>query len=225
MGRLIDVGADQVWVDDPGGAGTPVVLVHPGWGNASIWDGVLRRLPARVRPIRYDNRGYGRSPAPSQPFSWHGDLVAVTERLGVADAIVVGHSGGGAAAIGLALSHPERVGSLILVAPGVADFPWPVEGDYFTSFTALFAAGDRDGLVDLGLRTWARADPGSAARSQIGGAVAAMFACGDHQRPDPPAFARLHTIAAPTQLMSRVATTRASSTAATPSPPASPTAT
>ncbi|GIF68094.1 hypothetical protein Ais01nite_61290 [Asanoa ishikariensis] len=198
MERLLAVGADSVWVGDPGGSGTPVVLVHPGWGDASIWDGVLDRLPGSIRPIRYDNRGYGRSPAPTRPFSWHDDLVAVTADL--AGAVVVGHSGGGAAAIGLALSHPERVASLLPVTPGVADYPWPPD-DYFARFEALFAADDRDGLVELGLRTWARADPGPAARAQVGGAVAAMVACGDLQQPDPPAFDRLHTITAPSRVL------------------------
>ena len=197
----MDLGDGRVWVDDRGGPGVPVILLHPGWGDASIWDGVLARLPSRLRAVRYDNRGYGRSPAPATPFSWHDDLVAVMDRLDVPRALIVGHSGGGASALGVALSHPDRVASLVLLAPGIPDFPWPERDGYFTRFDALFAAGDRAGLVDLGLRTWASADTGSAARTQISGAVSAMFACGDRQLPDPPALDRLHLVSARTHVL------------------------
>jgi 3-oxoadipate enol-lactonase len=170
------------------------VLLHPGWGDATIWDPMLGRLAARYRVIRYDARGYGRSPAPAAPYTQLGDLAAVLDHLGVARSAVVGHSGGGAPAIGLALAQPARVAALVLVAPGVQDYPWPPADPYGQEFEALFTAGDRDGLVELGLRTWAAAGADPAARAQIRSAVAAFFAQGSYERPDPPAYSRLGEI-------------------------------
>ena len=44
------------------------------------------------------------------------------------------------------------------------------------SSTRLFAAGDREGLVRLGLATWAAAGDDAAARSQITSAVSTFLA-------------------------------------------------
>ncbi len=62
-------------------------------------------------------------------------------------------------------------------------------------------AGDRAGLAGLGLRTWAAAGADPAARAQVEGSVAAMFAAADLERPDPPAYGRLAEIRAPTVLV------------------------
>ena len=96
-----------------------------------------------------------------------------------------------ATALGLALAHPDRISALVLLAPGVQDYPWPLDDPYNTEFMALATAGDRAGLAELGLRTWAAAGPDAVARAQIEGAVAAMFAQGDFEQPDPPAYGRL----------------------------------
>jgi 3-oxoadipate enol-lactonase len=201
MELAIPVGGGDVWAEDTGGDGAPLVLMHPGWGDSTIWDPVLGRLPAhRFRVIRYDARGYGRSPAPAVPYTQLGDLAAVLDHLRVPRAALVAHSGAGGPATGLALAHPERVSALVLVAPGVHDYPWPPDDPYGRQFGALFAAGDRDGLAELGLRTWAAAGADPAARAQIAGAVTAFFARGDLERPDPPAYARLGEITAPSVL-------------------------
>jgi 3-oxoadipate enol-lactonase len=201
MELVIPVGGGGVWADDTGGDGAPLVLMHPGWGDSTIWDPVLGRLPARrFRVIRYDARGYGRSPAPVVPYTQLGDLVTVLDHLRVPRAAIAAHSGAGGPAIGLALAQPERVSALVLVAPGVHDYPWPQGDPYGQQFEALFAAGDRDGLVELGLRTWAAAGADPAARAQIRSAVTAIFARGDLERPDPPAYARLGEISAPSVL-------------------------
>jgi 3-oxoadipate enol-lactonase len=118
----------------------------------------------------------------------------------VAQAALVGHSGGGAPAIGLALSQTARVRSLVLVAPGVEDYPWPQDDPYLPDFGKLFEAADREGLVALGLRTHAPAGADPAAEAQIRSAVAAFFRLGDHAEPDPPAYARLGEISAPSVL-------------------------
>jgi 3-oxoadipate enol-lactonase len=198
---VIPVDGGEVWADDTEGDGTPLVLIHPGWGDSAIWEPLLATLGAGYRVIRYDSRGFGRSPAPAAPYTQLGDLTAVLDSLGVARAVLVGHSGGGGPAIGLALAQPERVQALVLVAPGVQDYPWPGDDPYFSEFGRLFTAGDRDGLVELGLRTWAAAGSDLAARAQIGSAVTAFFRQGDFERPDPPVYARLGEIRVPSVLV------------------------
>lgn len=193
----VPTGGGQVWADDTGGDGPAVVLLHAGWGDSASWLPLLDRLAPRFRVIRYDTRGYGRSPAPAAPFSQLGDLMSVLDQCGVTEAVLVGHSGGGGTAIGLALASPSRVRALLLLAPGLQDYPWPPEDPYLPGYERLFAAGDHDGMAALGLRTWAAAGADPAVRAQIRAAVAAFFRQGDFERPDPPAFGRLGEIRTP----------------------------
>jgi 3-oxoadipate enol-lactonase len=199
MELSVPVEGGHLWADDSGDDGDrpAVVLLHPGWGDSSIWLPVMGRLAGRYRVIRYDVRGYGKSPAPTAAFTHLGDLLTVLDHVGADRVTVVGHSGGGGTALGLALADPARVSGLLLLAPGVPDYPWPPEDPYTTSFTELYKAGDRAGLTELGLRTWAAADPGQAAREQVSGAVDAFFATGDYEQPAPQAYARLGEITAP----------------------------
>lgn len=202
MQLTIPVNGGVLAADDSRGDGPTVVLVHAGWTNRSSWAGVASRLADRYRIICYDARGYGASPPPHAPYTQLGDLVTVLDHLDVPRATVVGHSGGGGTTIGLALAHPDRVSALVLLAPGVQDYPWPTDDPYNTEFMALASKEDQAGLVELGLRTWAAAGPGDAtARAQIEDAVAAMFAQGDFEQPDPPAYPRLGEITAPTVVL------------------------
>jgi 3-oxoadipate enol-lactonase len=197
MELSVPVDGGHLWADDTGGDGPALVLLHPGWGDSSIWLPVLERLPSHYRVIRYDTRGFGKSPAPAAPFSQLDDLVAVLDNRGAGQVMLVGHSGGGGTAIGLALADPARVRGLLLLAPGVPDYPWPPDDPYSRQFDKLCAAGDRDGLADLGLRTWAAAGADQAAQEQIRGAAEAYFRLGDYERPDPPAYSRLGQIRIP----------------------------
>lgn len=191
------VDGGHLWADDTGGDGPVLVLLHPGWGDSSIWLPVLDRLPAHYRVIRYDTRGFGRSPAPAAPFSQLGDLAVVLDHRGTDRVMLVGHSGGGGTAIGLALADPARVRGLLLLAPGVQDYPWPLDDPYGKQFDELFAAGDRDAIAALGLRTWAAAGADQAAQAQVRRAADAYFRLGDYERPDPPAYSRLGQIQIP----------------------------
>ena len=120
---MIPVADGEIWAEDTGGDRTPVVLVNPGWSTAGIWTPVMGLLADRFRLIRYDDRGVGRSPAPSVPFTRLADLRAVLDHADPGPAVVVGHSGGGGTALALALDDPERVAALVLVAPGAPDYP------------------------------------------------------------------------------------------------------
>jgi 3-oxoadipate enol-lactonase len=154
---MVDVGADRVWVEDSGGQGPVVVLLHPGIADSRVWDGVWSQLTRSCRAIRFDVRGYGRSPLATEPYTIVGDILAVMDHLGVDRAHLVGCSMGGAAAMDLAVLHPDRVSSLVLLCPGVHGYPWPDEPDIDAEYERLEAAGDEEGLLQLSLREWAAA--------------------------------------------------------------------
>jgi 3-oxoadipate enol-lactonase len=200
MELAVPVPGGEVWAEDTGGHSAPLVLMHPGWGDSAIWDRAMDRLAARYRVIRYDARGYGRSPAPAVPYTAVGDLAAVLDHLDVGRAALVAHSGSGGPALALALDQPDRVAALILIAPGTEDYPWPTDDPYVAAFGAAFEAGDREGLVVLGLRTWAAAGADPAAEAQIRSAVTSFFLQDDLLRPEPPVYSRLGEIRAPSVL-------------------------
>ncbi len=201
MELTVPVDGGHLWADDTGGGGPVLALLHPGWGDSSIWLPMLGSLRPRYRVIRYDTRGFGRSPAPEAPFAQLNDLIAVLDHCGVTEVMLVGHSGGGGTAVGLALADPRRVRKLLLLAPGVPGYPWPPDDPYFTEMEGLFAAGDRDGIAALGMRTWAAAGAGQGAEAQVRGATDAYFRLGDFELPDPPAYDRLGRIQVPTAVV------------------------
>ncbi len=104
-------------VDGP--ADAPVVVLANSIGSTHrMWDAQLPALAERYRVIRFDNRGHGESPVPPGPYTIDdlaGDEVALLDRLGVADAHLVGLSLGGMMAMTVAAAHPERVRSLGLL--------------------------------------------------------------------------------------------------------------
>lgn len=89
----------KVHVEDSGGAGRPVVLIH-GWplSGESWQDQVAALTDAGFRVVRYDRRGFGRSDKPSGGYEYDtlaDDLAAVLTELDLRDASLVGFSMGG----------------------------------------------------------------------------------------------------------------------------------
>lgn len=91
---MVPVGADTVWAEDSGGSGTPLVLLHEGVGDSTMWDPIWAELTAVFRTIRYDIRGFGRSPAATEEFSLLLDLLAVLDHFGVRAVYLAGCSMG-----------------------------------------------------------------------------------------------------------------------------------
>jgi pimeloyl-ACP methyl ester carboxylesterase len=116
------------------GSGRPVVLLHGHGADLRIFAPLAARLAAAGRRvIAVDHRGFGRSSAVPPRFGFGGlvnDVATTLEFLDVRDSVVVGHSMGGAVALGLAIERPdlvaERVAALVVVnssARGPADRP------------------------------------------------------------------------------------------------------
>lgn len=100
-------------------AGTPIVLCH-GWPeHAFTWRHQMSALAAAGYHVIVPNqRGYGNSSRPAEVTEYDiehltGDLVALLDHFGYADATFVGHDWGAMVVWGLTLLHPERVNKVI----------------------------------------------------------------------------------------------------------------
>jgi pimeloyl-ACP methyl ester carboxylesterase len=151
----------RLWYETAG-EGPRVVFVHPGLWDSRTWDRQFESFPAAGwMALRADVRGYGRSDRPGEtPYSVVRDMVAVMDAAGVGSAAVVGCSMGGAIALDLALSHPDRVDALVLVASGMGGYEetedeeawWESHG---SGIEEAVEAGDLERAQDLRLRIWA----------------------------------------------------------------------
>ena len=201
MQTMVPVGADRIWAEDSRGAGPPLVLLHSGVADARLWNPVWAQLAAAFRVIRYDCRGFGRSPAASEPYTQLADLRAVLDHFEVGRAHLAGCSQGGGTAAELGLAEPGRVRSLVLLCPGFADYRWPAPApELAAQEAALTAAGDEDGLVRLWLGVWAAAGAEPFVADLMRSSLRAESS-EELQEPAGPVFSRLGELRVPTVIM------------------------
>ncbi|MET0288980.1 MAG: alpha/beta hydrolase [Pseudoxanthomonas sp.] len=111
----------RLHVEDSGGDGRPVVLIH-GWplSGASWSEQVGPLKDAGFRVVTYDRRGFGRSDKPESGFDYDhlaDDLAGVLESLDLRDASLVGFSmGGGEVARYIARHGQSRLHSVVFAA-------------------------------------------------------------------------------------------------------------
>ncbi|WP_165497038.1 alpha/beta hydrolase [Rhodococcus sp. ABRD24] len=105
-----------------GAPGAPEVLaVHGLTGHGRRWEDLGTGLLSDTRIIAPDLRGHGRSPwTPPWGIDTHvADLIEVLDEHATGPVVVVAHSYGGAIALHLAKSAPERVRGLVLLDPAI----------------------------------------------------------------------------------------------------------
>ncbi|WP_298952479.1 alpha/beta hydrolase [uncultured Methylobacterium sp.] len=120
--------AGAITVDTPDGArlavrrdgqGPDLLLVSGLGGTAGFWAPALPALARAHRVTRFDQRGIGasgRGTAPCDIDRLAQDCLAVMDALGIATAVLVGHSTGGAIGQALARLAPDRLRGLVLSA-------------------------------------------------------------------------------------------------------------
>ena len=114
-------GPVHLHIEDSGGSGRPVVLIH-GWPlSAQAWAAqvpVLRAAGYRV--VAYDRRGFGHSDKPESGYDYDtlvDDLQRVMDQCGLQDATLVGFSmGGGEVARYIARHGSSRLHSVVFAA-------------------------------------------------------------------------------------------------------------
>ena len=99
-----------------------------------MWDAQAKELKNYYQVMRYDRRGFGRSPGTLgvEQSAEHDaqDLEALLRYLKMSHAYVVGHSQGGAVAQQFTLDHPDQVDALILHGAPIDGFVLPETGPF-----------------------------------------------------------------------------------------------
>lgn len=165
--------------------GPTVVLLHAAVADRRAWSSTVDLLErTALDVIAYDRRGYGGTPVGDAEFTHVDDLLAVLDAAGAERAVVVGNSMGGALALDLALTAPERVSAMLLIgagASGMTDEGEAIEWTPDQPTGVLLEAVERAeqaGLVEeqvlLELHLWL--DGPTAPEGRVGGAARELAA-------------------------------------------------
>ncbi|MFJ2354750.1 alpha/beta fold hydrolase [Frigoribacterium sp. NPDC087798] len=168
------------------GDGPTVVLLHAGVADRRSWTGVADELAADgLDLVAHDRRGFGESPASAADgdATHLADLVELLDRLGVGRAFVVGNSMGGALALDLAVTAPERVAGVLLIGAAVSGmtdddtpFDWtpdPASGPLMEALDEASGSGDVEAQVRLLAHLWL--DGPAAQSGRVTGAPRELF--------------------------------------------------
>jgi 3-oxoadipate enol-lactonase len=142
----------RLHADEDGPADAPVLVLGPSLGtDTGLFDAQVAAFADRHRVIRYDLRGHGRSevvPGPCTVADLAADVLALLDRLGVERFSYAGVSIGGAIGQQLALTVPDRVEKLAVIASAAqfADPPsWAVRAEQVREQGTEFLVASRTG--------------------------------------------------------------------------------
>ena len=156
-GRIISLpGGDVQVLEEGGGSGAPIVLIHCYSCSLHWWDELAPLLAENHPVIRIDLLGHGGSQKPSSGYSMEeqaGLVAGALDRLGVQGAVVVGHSMGFNVATALASRASQLVDRLVNIDEGPSgddcSLPflakvgyWPVVGEALRRLSPDFAVED-----------------------------------------------------------------------------------
>ena len=98
--------------------GTPVILLHGVTDSWRSYRGVLGELPGDVRAYAISQRGHGGSSRPADGYLYEDfarDVRAFMDEVGIARAVVAGHSMGSMVAQRFAADYPERTAGVVVM--------------------------------------------------------------------------------------------------------------
>lgn len=146
--EMVDVDGGQLYYETCGAGAQTLVLIHDGVVNSASFDDMWPILCREFRVVRYDRRGYGKSPAAKAPYSPQEDLAAVMAAAKMDHASLAGFSFGGGLAVSYAVLHPEQVDRLILSGAAINGFqPSPAFGKAITHIMLPMIVGNMDAVV------------------------------------------------------------------------------
>ena len=205
-GSFVDVEGSKLYYEECGTGAEAVVLIHDGIAHSAVWDDVWPDFCKHFHTIRYDRRGYGRTPAASTWYTETEDLAALLRQRKISRAVLVGSSHGGELSIDFTLQYPGVVQQLVLVGAVVSGFPY---SDHFLNRGMNNSQPFEKNDVATGLANWAKDKyllaPGhEAAQKRLLALLTANpqdMTHSDYARPTAPAIGRLRDIHLPTLIL------------------------
>ena len=205
-GGFLEVENGKIYYEECGTGEEAVVLIHDGVVHSAVWDDVWPSFCKTFHTIRYDRRGYGRSPTATGWYTETDDLFALLRHLTVQHAMLVGSSHGGELSIEFALEHPNLVEQLVLVGAVVHGYPY---SDHFLNrgeeTWATPKKGDTAGAIaKISNDKYLTAADHPGARQKIRDLLTAApqdFTNTDRAREVPSSLPRLHEIHVPTLIL------------------------
>jgi len=123
-GSFVDVDGGKLYYEECRTGSKAVLLVHDGVLDSNAWSDVWPALCKQYHVIRYDRRGYGRSPVATKPYYEADDVAALLHARRIERVALVASSHGGELAMAVALRYPELVSHLVLVGAAASGFPY-----------------------------------------------------------------------------------------------------
>lgn len=206
-GSYVQVEGGKLYYEECGNASSQtIVLIHDGVLDSVVWDGVWPAFCKHFHTIRYDRRGYGRSPAATTWYWEIDDLAALLQDLKIKRAVLVGSSHGGSLTIEFTLAHPEMVQQVVLVGAVVSGIPYSKHFlDRGKHAIELLSKGDLKGATAEWSQDKYLIGPGhDAARRRLFDLLSANpqdMTHADYPLDVKPALPRLHEIHVPTLLL------------------------
>jgi pimeloyl-ACP methyl ester carboxylesterase len=179
-GAFVQVGGSQLYYEECGNGPRAVILLHDGVVNSAVWDDVWPAFCKQFHTIRYDRRGYGRSPATKKPYHEADDLAALLRDRKISQAALVASSHGGNVALDFAIRYPGQVCDLVLVGPAARGFPY---SEHFIMAQQVFEQA-KDPIEVRAQNTYFISPGNDAAREQLRSLLKA--APQDHSHDDMP---------------------------------------
>jgi pimeloyl-ACP methyl ester carboxylesterase len=153
----LDVGGAQLYYE-VAGAGHPLVMIHAGIADHSMWDEQFSVFAQRYRVVRYDTRGFGKTLTEDVEFSNRTDLRRLLEHLGIERAYLMGCSRGGQIATDFTIEFPQMAAALISVCGGVSGMSEvklsDAEEHLFAEMEKAEEAHDWARVADLDVAVW-----------------------------------------------------------------------
>jgi 3-oxoadipate enol-lactonase len=148
------VSAVEVAYEIAGPDEAPTLVMSNSLGSTTaMWDRQVPALAERLRVVRYDHRGHGRSPVPPGPYELAdlgADALALLDRLGVDRVHWCGLSLGGMVGMWLAINAPERIDRLVLCCTSAKLGP----PSMWAERAATVRAEGVDAIADAGIGRW-----------------------------------------------------------------------
>lgn len=119
------------------GKGEPLILIHGLGSYIPAWKQNIVALSKNHRVIALDLPGFGKSSKDAENYSipfFAETVMQLQESLNIPKATWVGHSMGAQVAMEGALSHPQKISTLVLLAPAGFETFTEQEGQMMTSF-------------------------------------------------------------------------------------------